>query len=171
MLNLLLVWMATGIWHGAGLNFLAWGLYYAVLLMIEKLVLLKMLDKLPRALQHGYALLLIVVGWAVFAGADMTDGGAYFAALFGSAIIGTPSPGHTAAGGLWTAGDLFRLQNYGTLFLLLAAASLPIGKILFNRLPGRVRSGVEGILIATGLILSTAYLVDSTYNPFLYFRF
>lgn len=171
LLNLLIVWMATGIWHGASLNFLAWGLYYAVLLMLEKLVLLKALDKLPRVLQHGYALLFIVVGWAVFAKADMTDGGAYFAALFGMASIGTPSYGHAAAGGLWTAGDLFRLQNYGLLFLLLVAASLPLGKMFFNRLPERVRSGVEVFLIAAGLILSTAYLVDSTYNPFLYFRF
>ena len=171
LLNILIVWAATGIWHGASLNFLLWGLYYAVLLMIEKLVLLKTIDRLPRVLQHGYALLFIVLGWAVFAMADMGDAGAYFAALFGMAKIGVPSFGHTAAGGLWNVTDLFRLQNYGVLFLVLAFASLPLGKLIFKRLPERVQDGAETVLIAVGLILSTAYLVDSTYNPFLYFRF
>ena len=171
LLNLLIVWAATGIWHGSGFNFLLWGLYYALLLIIEKLVLLKALDKLPRILRHAYALLFIVLGWGIFAMADMADGKAYFAALFGMASVEAGAYGAQAGSGLWAAGDLFRMQNYGLLFVILVLASLPLGKRWFTRLPERMRDVLEAILLLAGLLLSTAYLVDSTYNPFLYFRF
>ena len=157
LLNILIVWASTGIWHGASFNFLLWGLYYAAVLMAEKLWVLKWLEKMPRVVRHLYALLLIIFGWAIFGMADMADGGAYFAALFGMAGVG--------------AGDLFQLLNYAVLLCVLVAASLPVGKALFAKIPERGRNVTETILIAVGLVVSTAYLVDSTYNPFLYFRF
>ena len=157
LLNILIVWASTGIWHGASFNFLLWGLYYAVILMAEKLFLLKWLEKVPRVVRHVYALLLIMFGWAIFGMADMSSGSAYFAALFGMAGVGL--------------GDLFQLSNYAILLVVLVIASLPVGKRVFVKLPERVRNVAEVVLIGAGLIVSTAYLVDSTYNPFLYFRF
>lgn len=161
LFNILVVWAATGIWHGANFNFLAWGVYYAIVLMLEKLWVLKALEKMPRFFRHVYSLILIIMGWAIFAMADMTSGSDYFAALFGITGVMT----------FCSAGDIFQLSNYVLLFAVLIIASLPIGKVMFNKLSGKIKSVVETGLILLGLIMCTAYLVDSTYNPFLYFRF
>ena len=161
LFNILVVWASTGIWHGASFNFLLWGLYYAAILMAEKLFLLKWLEKVPRAVRHVYALLFVVFGWAIFGMADMADGGAYMAALFGVA----------GNAGAVCRGDLFQLSNYAVLLGVLVAASLPAGKALFAKIPEQIRNIAETMLIMAGLAVSTAYLVDSTYNPFLYFRF
>ena len=159
MLNILIVWAATGIWHGASFNFLLWGLYYAVLLMIEKLWLLKRLEKLPAVVGHVYALFCIALGWGIFAVPDAAAGIQYLGAMFGTTGIGMKP------------GDVFQIMNYAVLFILLVIASVPFGRQMFHKLPEKVRSVAETVLIMGGLLLSTAYLVDSTYNPFLYFRF
>ncbi len=161
LFNILIVWAATGIWHGASFNFLLWGIYYAIILMLEKLVILKVLDKLPRFLRHAYALIFIAIGWAIFGMADMSDSTGYFKALAGI----------TSVMKICETGDLFQLTNNGVLLVVLVLASIPVGKRLFDKLSGGVRNVTEIILILTGLAMSTAYLVDSTYNPFLYFRF
>lgn len=161
LVNILIVWAATGIWHGANFNFLAWGLYYAVILMLEKLWILDMLKRLPRFFRHFYALFFIAVGWAIFGMADMTNGSIYLKTLFG--ITGVTKTCAT--------GDLFQIANYGILFIVLIISSIPVGKKVFGRLPLKVRNVTEIGLIFVGLLMSTAYLVDSTYNPFLYFRF
>ncbi len=159
MLNIFIVWAATGIWHGADTNFLLWGLYYALLLMIEKLWLLKKLEKLPAVVGHVYALFFIAFGWGIFAIPDATAGIQYLGALFG------------AAGARIEPGDIFQLMNYAVLFIVLIFACMPLGRQLFRKIPEKVQGAVETVLIMSGLLLSTAYLVDSTYNPFLYFRF
>lgn len=159
MLNILIVWAATGIWHGASFNFLLWGLYYAVLLMIEKLWLLKKLEKLPVFLGHIYALFFIVLGWGIFAIPDATAGIKYLGALFGT------------TGVIIEPGDTFQMLNYMVLLIALIFASVPLGRQLFHKMPAKAQSVTETVLIMGGLLLSTAYLVDSTYNPFLYFRF
>lgn len=161
LLNILIVWAATGIWHGASFNFLAWGLYYAIILMLEKLVLLKVLDKAPRFLGHIYALIFIAIGWAIFGMADMSDSAGYFKALCGI----------TGVANIYETGDLFQFSNNALLLVVLIFASIPVGKRLFDKLSAGVRNITEIVLIVTGLVMSTAYLVDSTYNPFLYFRF
>lgn len=159
--NILIVWAATGIWHGASFNFLVWGLYYAFILMLEKLWLLKVFERLPRFVGHLYACILIAFGWAIFSVADMSDGYGYFAALLG--ITGVTN--------LCSTADLFQLSNYAILFVMLIVSSLPLGKSVFDRLHGKVKNIAETVFIISGLLICTAYLVDSTYNPFLYFRF
>ena len=160
LVNILVVWAATGFWHGASWNFLLWGLYFAALLMLEKLFLLKWLEKAPRALQHAYALFFIVIGWALFGLEDLNHCASYLAAMFG---------GNRA--GLWSALDGYELSNYAALLPALVIGSTPLMASLFGRLSARAKGAAALILSALALILCTAYLVDATYNPFLYFRF
>ena len=159
LVNLLIVWAATGLWHGASWNFLIWGLYFAVILMAEKLFLLKWLSRAPAAVGHIYALFLIVVGWAIFGLEDLNHLAAYLRAMFfgGSGLAG--------------ARDGYELRNSLFLFPVLIAGSTPLAAGLFGRLKGKARGAAVLILTAAALIVCTAYLVDATYNPFLYFRF
>lgn len=159
MLNLFVVWMATGIWHGASWNYVLWGLYYFVLLAIEKLWLLQRLDNIPSFLRHVYTLLFVVFGWVLFSNEDLTRCVAMLGKMFG-------------IGGRWfAASDVFYLANYAVIFLLAAVASGPAVKKLFARIPPKPQRALKLVLVAVGLFLCTATLVDSTYNPFLYFRF
>ena len=158
--NLLVVWAATGIWHGASWNFLLWGLYFAALLILEKAVLLRVLEKLPRALQHLYAIFLAVVSWAIFAVEDLGHLGVYLKAMFGF-----------AQGGLADGAFRYHLVSYLPVLMIAAVASTPLGVKLWKRLPERPVKLILPVLLLAGLTLSTAYLVDATYNPFLYFRF
>lgn len=160
LLNLLIVWAATGIWHGASWNFLLWGLYFAALLILEKFFLLKYLKCLPTALQHIYALFFIIISWAIFALEDFGHMGAYLSAMFGM-----------AQGGLTDGSFAYYLRSYLPTLLIGCAASLPVGARLWNGLRARPRRILLPILLLAGLLFSTAYLVDATYNPFLYFRF
>ena len=160
MLNLFLVWAATGIWHGASWNYLLWGLYFFALLMLEKLFLLPRLEKAPRALQHVYTLFLVVVSWAIFAIEDFAQLRGYLAVMFG-------------VGGVPLADGAFGYYLHSYLPVLCAAvlASTPLGVSLFQKLGSRTRQILCALLVLAGLVLCTAYLVDGTYNPFLYFRF
>lgn len=160
LFNLLVVWAATGIWHGASWNFLIWGLYFAVLLIVEKFFLLQYLKRLPAALQHLYALFFVLVSWAIFAVEDFSHMGAYLGAMFGM-----------AQGGLADPAFGYYLRSYGLTLLVGCVASLPLGAGLWRRLRERPRLVLLPILVLAGLLFSTAYLVDATYNPFLYFRF
>ncbi len=160
LINILIVWAATGFWHGASWNFLLWGLYFAVLLMLEKLFLLKGLERAPRAVGHIYALFFIVLGWALFGLEDMGACGRYLAAMFG--LSGAP---------LYTAMDGYYLASYARLFPILIIACTPLGARLWHKLKEKPRGVLALVLCLIALVLSTAYLVDSTYNPFLYFRF
>ncbi len=157
--NILVVWAATGFWHGANWTFLCWGLYYALFLMIEKAFLLKKLEKLP-VIGHIYTLLVAICGWVLFDLPSLSAAGSYYASMFGF-----------AQGGFMSAADLFYLKNYAVIFIIAILAALPLGKKLYNAMPAKVQSIVTPILIVCVLIISTAYLVDASYNPFLYFRF
>ena len=158
--NLMVVWAATGIWHGANWNFLLWGLYYGLLLVGEKLLWGEALKKLPVPVQHGYTLLIVLVGWALFAIEDFAALGPYLSAMFGF-----------AGGGLWSPAVGYYLRSYGAVLVLAALAATPLGAKLWARLPEKVQQAALPLLMLCGLALSTAYLVDGTYNPFLYFQF
>ncbi len=156
--NILVVWMLTGIWHGAGWNFLVWGLYFAVILIAEKVLLLEILEKLPEAFSHVYALLAILAGWVIFAFDSLPQGVRWLGLMTG--LSGAP---------LWSTVDLYELRSYGLLLLSGMLFSTPLCRNLgrkYLRSPAWQTAG----LLAVG-ILSFAGLAAGSYNPFLYFRF
>ena len=157
--NLLIVWALTGFWHGANWTFLCWGLYYAVFLILEKLFLLKPLKKAP-VLATVYTLLVAVCGWVLFDLPSVGAAAAYYRSMFGF-----------AGGGVCSETDLFYLREYAAVFLVSILACLPLGKRVYDRLSDKAKAWLTPLMIAVVLILSTAYLVNATYNPFLYFRF
>ncbi|MBR6709417.1 MAG: MBOAT family protein [Clostridia bacterium] len=158
-LNILIVWALTGFWHGASWTFLCWGLYYAVFLMIEKAFLLKYLKK-SAVVATVYALLVAVCGWVLFDLPTLGQAVQYYGAMFG-----------VGSAGLASAADLFNLKSYAITFIIAIVSALPLGKHVYDKLPERFRRAVTPVMILCVLVLSTAYLVDATYNPFLYFRF
>jgi len=159
-LNLMIVWAATGIWHGASWNFLLWGLYYGVLLVVEKCFLGARMENWPTWLRHIYALFFILVGWVLFAIEDFSHLGPYLAAMFGS-----------ATGGMWNDHFLYYLRSYLPMLVIACVAATPLVKNLWNSTGERQREWVLPIPLVAGFLIITCYLVDATYNPFLYFRF
>ena len=158
--NIFVVWALTGFWHGANWTFLFWGVYYAIFLMLEKAFLLKSLKKAPAVIGHVYAILVAICGWVVFDLETLSHALQYYKAMFGM-----------NGAGLTTAGDLFYLKNYAIMLGVGIIAATPLGKKIYDKLPGKVQTVVTPLLIIAVLVISTAYLVDATYNPFLYFRF
>ena len=159
LLNLLIVWSLTGIWHGASWNYLFWGMFYAVLLILEKCFLLRRLEKTPKWLCHIYTMILVILGWVLFGLEDLRACTGYVAAMFGG------------GSGLVSESFLYYLRAYLPSLVIMAAASTPLVKKLFGKLPKALQTAAVPVLILAGLVLGTAYLVDSSYNPFLYFRF
>lgn len=161
-LNLLIVWTLTGFWHGAGWNFVMWGLYYFAILFIEKLFLLKALDKLPRLFRHAYALLLIVIGWVIFASDEVSVMLPYLGSMFGA---------NGALGGM----DVYTLLTRAALMVICCVASTELPRRLFVTAAGKMNEKaaftVKSVLTLALLALSVVFLIGDSYNPFLYFRF
>lgn len=159
--NLLITWMLTGLWHGASWNFLLWGLYFGVLLIIEKFFLGKYLEKLPGWLQQTYSFLLVVFGWVLFEMETPALIGGFFGSMVGF-------------GGFADKYSVYLLASYGLLMVLCMIASnnwVPrLVEMAGKKFP-RVVSGCKPVYIVLALVFGTAFLVNSTYNPFLYFRF
>lgn len=160
LLNICVVWALTGIWHGANWTFLLWGLYYAVFLILEKTFLLKFMESWPAALRHVYTMIIVMVGWVIFQLDDVPAVLNYIGAMFGVGSAGFTAPG-----------DLFNLRSYALTFAIAIAASLPLGKGISDKLPEKARGLAVPLLILAALVVGTSYMVDASYNPFLYFRF
>ena len=164
LFNIFVVWMLTGLWHGAAWNFIVWGLYFAILLIVEKVWLLKHL-KNSRILSHIYVVILAVVSFVVFDATSMGQAFSYIGAMFG---VGEYP--------LVSAEFFYYLRSYFVILVIAVIGATPIPKKIINginqtSLGDTVMTIVEPLAISTLLIVCTAYLVDGSYNPFLYFRF
>ena len=157
--NILVVWMLTGLWHGAAWNFVLWGLLFALLLLAEKAV--PGLDRLPAWLRHAAVLLVVILSFVLFNGESLTQVGADYAAMFG--LGGLP---------LMTAQTGYCLRSYGLLFVLGILGCTPVVRQAGIRLRQTRAGGFLELVMMMGLLLvCTAYLVDGSFSPFLYFRF
>jgi len=163
--NILIVWMLTGIWHGASWNFVLWGLYFGILLAIEKLFLLNILKRLPSAISHIYTMFIVIISWVIFAFDNASDGFAYLSAMFGG------------GGALFDNQSIYLLITNFILLLIGSIGSTDYPKRFVESLENKlakkqtlVTSGACAVLLGLA-VLCVAYLVDASYNPFLYFRF
>ncbi len=165
LLNIFVVWFLTGLWHGASWNYILWGIYYGVLLCLEKFVWGKALKKAPGIFRHIYLLFIVIFGFTIFAIEDFGALGVYLAAMF----LGT--------GGLIEQEILFYLQNYGVVLVMAVLVSMPVypwlsAKAKKLRPAGKmVVSAGSTVVLLVLFIVAVSYLVADTYNPFLYFRF
>lgn len=168
ILNIAVVWALTGLWHGASWNFVAWGMYFGVILILEKLWILKWLEKCPALVGHLYSLILIVLGWVIFALTDFGQMREYMQVMFG----GTAD---------FVDGN-FKYLAWSRIWVLIACTigSTPLVKLVCGRIAGTlsgVKNGevilgvLETVVLLSILVLSIAFLVSGSYNPFLYFRF
>ncbi len=162
--NILIVWLLTGFWHGASWNFIIWGLYFAVFLVIEKHFLLRHLEK-SRVFSRIYVLLAVVISFVIFGAVDMTGAGTCIAGMFG--FGGLP---------LTSASQSYYLRSYSVILLLAAIGATPIPKYLVSRIKetkiGTIAVNIlEPAVLLLLLVTTSAYLVDGSFNPFLYFRF
>ncbi len=162
--NIFVVWLLTGFWHGAAWNFVVWGLFFAVLLVLEKLFLLKFLEK-TKVIKRIYIALAVLISFVIFNAADMGEAFRYIGGMFGAGSIP-----------LINAEMLYYLKSYGIVLILAAVGSTPIVRDTALRLSeskklGKAVNVLEPIVIVALMIVMTAYLVDGSFNPFLYFRF
>lgn len=163
ILNILVVWMATGLWHGASMNFVLWGLYFGILLLIEKYFLAGLLKK-SKVISHIYLSFLVLISFVLFSDTSLSNVGTTIANLFGIGVKGANAVG-------W-----YCLRNYGGVLLaaLVGATSLPKLAVtrFFETNLGKLLSGALEILFVLAIFVTcTAFLVNGSYNPFLYFRF
>ncbi|MBQ1186348.1 MAG: MBOAT family protein [Clostridia bacterium] len=155
--NILVVWMLTGFWHGADWTFIVWGLYFAILLIIEKSFLLNFLNR-SKIISRIYVLILIAISFVIFNAASLPEAVSYIGGMFGFGNYP-----------LISAETVFYLKDYLAILLLGIIGATPIPKMLASKIG--IAKWVEPIFIALLLVISTAYLVDGSFNPFLYFRF
>ena len=161
--NIFVVWILTGFWHGAAWNFVFWGLYYAILLLLEKYVYGKALKKAGPVVGHIYTIIIFVLGWLIFCSPTVPDLAQNFASMFG--ILHTP---------FIDAATLYFLRTNAVLLIICTLCSTPLIMKIFTFIASRKGAGfkiIATICYAAVFIASMAYLVNATYNPFLYFRF
>ena len=161
--NLFVVWALTGLWHGADWNFILWGLYYGLILVIEKFLLKNILEAMPNLIKHIYTMVLVMVGWTFFGIDSIQKSLEYLKVMF--LLNGNPIIDSTF---------LYYLFTNLILLIILILCSTPIVNKVFKKI---IQNGkMKGVVFATSvqfilLFVSIAYLVNETYNPFLYFRF
>lgn len=163
--NILVVWGLTGLWHGADWNFILWGLMFGILLLIEKLVLKKYLDKLPGIISNMYVMFFIIISFVIFNSNGMNEVIFYLSGMFGG--LDVPVINNTT---------MYYLRSYVITLVIAIIASTPIIKNAIVKLKERkniakIINILEPIFVVCILIAATSYLVDDSFNPFLYFRF
>ncbi|MEG2812254.1 MAG: MBOAT family O-acyltransferase [Clostridium sp.] len=156
--NLLTVWMLTGLWHGAAWNFVFWGLYFGVILIVEKFIIKDILVRLPSSIQHIYALLLVLIGFVIFEIDSLTGIKEYVGAMF----INT---------NFIDSVGLYYLTSYGVVILIGCILATPLVKIIAQKIKDSKVNIIIPIVQLALFIVCICYLVNDTYNPFLYFRF
>lgn len=163
LFNIAIVWFLTGLWHGASWNFVLWGLYFGAVLLVEKLFLLRVLNRLPKLLQHLYTWVAVAFSWTLFACTKAGETKRLVKAMLG---IGTT---------LWDRAAMYQMSNYALLLLVCLIASLSVGgrmvKGVQKRCGQKLLAVTDMIGIVCGMAFSLIFLVSGSYNPFLYFRF
>ena len=161
--NIAIVWLLTGFWHGASWNYVLWGVFYGVILMAEKLFLLKWLKKAPAFVGHIYTMFAVLFGWVLFAFEDFGKGVAFLKTMFGGGA------------GFISNSTLYQILSYLPLLIVCLVAATPLAKKIYGKLSCKAGEGVlltvDSVRIAGIMLLSIAYLISGSYNPFLYFRF
>lgn len=156
--NILIVWILTGFWHGASWNFIFWGLYYGILLLLEKFVLKKYIDKLPDFVKHIYTIILVFIGWMIFAFDDSKYLFEFIKALTSNKFV--------------DSAFLYYFKNYFLILVIATVFSLPVYPKVKEKMNNTIFTSLLSISIYVILfIITLSYLVSDTYNPFLYFRF
>ena len=157
--NLAIVWLLTGLWHGAAWNFVLWGAMFGLLLMVEKLWLGKLLEKIPAFFRHIYVLLLVIVSFVIFNAASIPDAFVTLKQMFGGAA-------------LYNAESLLALKNYAVILAIGCIAATDLPKKLVSRIQNKkLMTFLEPAFLAALLILATSCIVDGSFNPFIYFQF
>lgn len=159
MINIFIVWALTGLWHGCAWNFVWWGVFYALLLLIEKIGLLKALDG-HVIISHCYLLLTVVVGFVIFDSNSISQMGLVLGQMFG-----------VSKGSVVNFETLYYLKSFGPLLFIAVLGATSYPKKMIEKLPQNIKATTKPILLTLLLIVVTAYLVDGSFNPFLYFRF
>lgn len=165
ILNIFIVWALTGFWHGAEWNFLLWGLFYAVLLIAEKLISLKRLEKLPGSIRHIYVFVITMLGFVLFAADNLQQAGSDIVQMFGGGNLP-----------LISFQTLYYLQSFAVIIIISLFAATPLyvkckERLLQTSWGNKAMSVLHPVGLIILLLLCTAYLVDGSFNPFLYFRF
>ncbi len=165
ILNIFVVWLLTGFWHGAGFNFIIWGLYFAALLLLERFVLKKLFDRLPSVLTWMFMLFAVIISWLFFDSPTLSLAITRIGHLFGAGGIGLTDPV-----------GLYYLRSYTVPLLVAIVAATPLPKLCYTKLIGsqmgsRIAVVLQPLLVLALLLLCTGYLVDGSFNPFIYFRF
>ena len=162
--NIFIVWFLTGFWHGASWNFIVWGLYFALILMLEKLILLPILEK-SGLFRHVYVMFLVIISFVIFNATDMAEAFAYIGGMFGQG--GLP---------VISAEAVYYFKSYLIVLLIAIVGATPLCKNIINhvrqnKIGTLIIEVLEPVVLVVLMLLATAYLVDGSFNPFLYFRF
>ena len=160
ILNLLIVWLLTGLWHGAAWNFVAWGLYYGIILILEKYLFGSIIKKLPNALMHIVTLIIVMIGWVFFSSESFSFSLQYLKAMFfGSSI------------GIFDSQAWYYILSYGIAILIAAVFATPLPRKLTEAVDKQKMNIARIIIYPAMLMLCIIFMISDTYNPFLYFRF
>lgn len=161
--NLLIVWFLTGLWHGASWNFVLWGLYFGIIILVEKMFLKKIISGWPKVLRRIYLLFFVIIGWVFFEFTTLPDIFSFLQTMFGA-----------GGNGFIDQQAIVKLKAYGLLYIICIIAASPWPRELalsFKRTHFNIYSLAANFYYCILIFFSTAYMVGSTYNPFIYFRF